>query len=175
MNETSKSKLEEVLESKIDSYTNSTNNEEKIFLLKEINSIRKILEENENHKQEADLKESRKQAEVQRIALEQDKLDHDREKFYHEQNIDAQNKANEQTKIELEVERNKREAKNEKRDFWIKVLGIAVPAVGALVQLGVGYLQYCGLVNMIYKESERPTPELKDTIKFTKNAIFRSK
>ncbi len=159
MTEECKKTLESELENLVSRYIRTTDEDEGTKLLKRINSVRKILEDNEKHEQEIRLKESRSQVEKDRIRL------------------DVERNAIESRRLNLEMARDSkndnRQEKTDKREFWLRIASIAVPAVGGLAQLAIGHLQYCGLVNMIYHDSERPTPEMKDAIKFTKNAIFR--
>ena len=175
MTEESKNELESELYEKIESYKTAVDRDYKIELLKEINSLRKLLEEIEKHEQEISLKEARIKIDEKKVQNEVDKFLHECAKNASEEQNEKQKIEIEREKIEIEKQKSLREEKTNKRDFWLRVASIAVPAIGGLIQIGVGYLQYCGISSMIYKESERPTPELKDTIKYCQKAIFRSK
>ncbi len=180
MTEESKNRLEEELQDKIESYIVAENDDIRNDLMKDINSLRKLLEDIERHEQEKSLKEARLKLDEKRVQIEETKVKNEADRFLADQAKEAYNEELERNKIEIErekieIEKTKslQEEKTNKRDFWLRVASIAVPAVCGLIQIGVGMAQYCGTMKMIYGDSERPTPELKDTIKYCQKAIFR--
>lgn len=149
-----KQKARKDLEKELESLTNSLENidvasekEDYNQTMKAIKDVKKLLSEDDAEKQNG-------KERVARLALEAKKIDLEQKKFEYQKIKDSN--AEEVAKIEF------KEAKKQRIwDNGIKIAGIVVPVFTCLAHLAM-------TLTVQYRDAERPSPELRDAIKYVK-------